>query len=232
MKIHESITPELQAWIQQQKLFFVGSAPLSSQGHVNLSPKGYDCLRILDDMTVCYMDMTGSGNETSAHVQENGRLTFMFCALTGGPRILRLYGRGQVVLRDTAEWDALIDQTGMTILPGARQIVVNHVDKIITSCGYGVPKFDYVQDRSTLQDFATSRHDSDPGLKDYQTKNNMKSLDGLVTPLGIMRSKGGNNGTMMSMVGNAKRYYYVESILAIVVAVAMAAIAASTQADE
>ena len=143
MKVHERITPELQAWMEQQHIFFVASAPLSATGHVNLSPKGYnDCFRILDESTVCYADMTGSGNETSAHVHENGRLTIMFCAFQGGPRILRLYGRGQVLLADDAEYQSLVQRTQCTLYPGTRQIVVLHVDRITTSCGYAVPKMD------------------------------------------------------------------------------------------
>ena len=184
MKVYERITPELQTWIEKQKIFFVGSAPLQADGHVNLSPKGHDCLRIVDDHTACYMDMTGSGNETSAHIAENGRLTFMFCAVEGPPRILRLYGRGQVVLRGTPAFDALVAQTGLSVLPSARQIVVNHVQKITTSCGYAVPKFEYLQERTTHSDFVKSKADTDPELVLYQQERNTRSLDGLVTPLG------------------------------------------------
>src|SRR5687767_15228277 len=104
-KVHPEITPELQQFIEQQHLFFVATAPLSSEGHVNLSPKGHDCLRVLSPMRVAYLDMTGSGNETSAHLLENGRITFLFCAFEGAPKILRLYGKGRTVLPGSAEWD-------------------------------------------------------------------------------------------------------------------------------
>lgn len=222
MKVHEFITPDLQAWIKSQKVFFVGSGPLTSSGHVNLSPKGNDCFRILDDHTVCYMDMPGSGNETSAHIQENGRLTLMFCAFTGPPRILRLYGRGQVILREnTAEWEAILDKVkaatreDFPILPATRQIIVNNVHKVTTSCGYSVPKFDYVKDRTTGQEFVASRHDSDPELKLYQKEHNLKSMDGLVTPLGLhVQAQEGGGAS-----GNKRDYSTIGPLLVAAVAV-------------
>lgn len=186
MKKHECITPELQAWIGAQKIFFVGSAPLTADGHVNISPKGLDCLRIMDDHTVCYMDMTGSGNETSAHVAENGRLTLMFCAFAGGPRILRLYGTGRIVLRHTPEFDAMVETTQLPVLPSARQIVVCAVHMVITSCGYAVPKMDFVKNRSTHTDYVKAKaQQGDPEMEKYQQECNLISLDGLVTPLGV-----------------------------------------------
>lgn len=153
MKLYENITPELRAWIEKQHVFFVGTAPLSIDGHVNLSPKGHDCLKVLDDQTVCYMDMTGSGNETSAHIMENGRITFMWCGFEGPPRILRLYGRGEIVLKDddSERWKGLVEKLDVPVLPGTRQIVVNHVDRVQTSCGFAVPFMDYKEDRNSLQ---------------------------------------------------------------------------------
>ena len=144
MKLHDNITPDLQTWIEKQKVFFVATAPLSGDGHVNLSPKGHDSLRVLDETTVCYLDMTGSGNETSAHIMENGRITFMWCGFEGPPRILRLYGRGETVLRNEHDprWNELASKFD-SLLPGARQIVVNHVDRVQTSCGMAVPFMDY-----------------------------------------------------------------------------------------
>src|SRR5436190_21499365 len=115
-KVHPEITPELQEFIEKQHFFFVASAPLSPEGHVNLSPKGHDCLRVLSPTRVAYLDMTGSGNETSAHLLENGRITLMFCAVEDAPRILRLYGRGKTILPGSAEWDALIPL--FTLYPG------------------------------------------------------------------------------------------------------------------
>jgi len=176
---HDSITPEFCEWIEQQKIFFVASAPLSADGHVNLSPKGHDCLRVLDEHTVAYLDLTGSGNETSAHIAENGRLTMMWCAFEGAPRILRLYGRGEVVLPDSNRWIELSDL--FEILPGARQIIVNHVEEIQTSCGYAVPFMDYKEERLSLQKYAENK--GEDGMQAYRRENNQISLDGLPAPL-------------------------------------------------
>jgi hypothetical protein len=118
MKLHENITPDLQSWIEKQHVFFVGTAPLSGDGHVNLSPKGHACLKVLDENTLSYMDMTGSGNETSAHIMENARVTFMWCGFEGPPRILRAYGRGKVVLRDenSKQWKELVSKMDIPLL--------------------------------------------------------------------------------------------------------------------
>ncbi|MEM9954888.1 MAG: pyridoxamine 5'-phosphate oxidase family protein [Chloroflexota bacterium] len=178
-KQFENITPEFQQWIEQQHLFFVASAPLSAEGHVNLSPKGHDCLRILDDKTVAYLDMTGSGNETSAHIAENGRITLMWCAFEGAPRILRLYGRGEVVLPESERWQDLYPL--FDPLEGARQIIVNHVDIVQTSCGYAVPFMDYKEERLTLKKYAENK--GEDGMHAYRQEKNMQSLDGLRTPL-------------------------------------------------
>ncbi|HEX2622484.1 MAG TPA: pyridoxamine 5'-phosphate oxidase family protein, partial [Phototrophicaceae bacterium] len=140
-KVFECITDDFREWIAAQHLFFVASAPLSADGHINVSPKGQDCLRVLSDHQVAYLDLTGSGNETSAHLEENGRITLMFCAFEGPPRILRLYGTGRTVLLGTPEWDELIDL--FTPMPGMRQIIVIDVTRVQTSCGYAVPFFNY-----------------------------------------------------------------------------------------
>lgn len=175
-----SISDELQTWIRQQPLFFVGSAPLAADGHVNLSPKGLDTLRIMSPNQVAYLDLTGSGNEISAHLRENGRITFMFCAFVGAPRILRLYGQGQVVLPDDNEWDTWAAQ--FTLLPGTRQIIVAEIDLVQTSCGFAVPLMDYVDQRSTLVQWAENK--GDDGIEDYRRQKNATSLDGLPTPIG------------------------------------------------
>src|SRR5689334_12808229 len=120
-KLYEAITPELQRFIQRQHMFFVATAPLDGSGHVNLSPKGQNTFRVFGPHNVGYLDLTGSGNETSAHLLENGRITFMFCAFRGSPRILRLYGRGRVVLPGAGEWDLI--RSSFPDLPGVRQIV-------------------------------------------------------------------------------------------------------------
>src|SRR5512141_1412425 len=118
-KILDHLTPELQAFLEKQKVFFVATAPQRG-GHVNLSPKGRDAFRVLDPGHVAYLDLTGSGNETSAHLLENGRITIMFCAFEGPPLILRLYGQGRTVLKGSTEWDELMPR--FPDLPGARQI--------------------------------------------------------------------------------------------------------------
>jgi len=129
-KLYEAITPELQRFIQRQHIFFVATAPLDGAGHVNLSPKGLDTFCIFGPHSVGYLDLTGSGNETSAHLLENGRITIMFCAFRGSPRILRLYGQGRVVLPGAGEWDSL--RVSFPNLPGVRQIVVAEIERVQT----------------------------------------------------------------------------------------------------
>lgn len=178
-KFFDALSPELQDWIRQQHIFFVATAPLGAGGHVNLSPKGHDCLRVLGPNTVAYLDMTGSGNETSAHIMENARLTFMWCAFDGPPNIVRAYGRGEVVLPDTPRWDDLFPH--FESLLGARQIIVNHIDKVQTSCGFAVPLFDYKAERETANKWAANK--GEDGLYAYRCEKNLRSVDGLPTPL-------------------------------------------------
>jgi len=176
---YDQLTLALQSFIKAQPLFFVATAPLSEQGHVNLSPKGYDTFRILSPHQVAYLDLTGSGNETSAHLAENGRITFMFCAFRGTPQILRLYGRGETVLPGADRWEELL--AIFPGYPGIRQIILASIDLIHTSCGYGVPLMELQQDRETLTRWATSK--GEEGLVNYRRANNSTSLDGLPTPL-------------------------------------------------
>lgn len=183
-KVFDAITDELQQFIAEQSLFFVATAPLTATGHVNVSPKGYDCLRILSPHRVAYLDLTGSGNETSAHLAENGRITFMFCAFKGPPRILRLYGQGQVILPGSAAWEEL--SHNFTLLPGARQIIVADIDRVQTSCGFGVPLFEAVEQRPILTDWAANK--GPEGVEAYQQEKNRVSIDGLPTPLGRSQS--------------------------------------------
>ncbi len=179
-KLFDSITEELQQFIAEQPLFFVGTAPLAATGHVNLSPKGLDCFRVLSPHRVAYLDLTGSGNETSAHLAENGRITLMFCSFTAKPCILRLYGQGQVVLPGSAAWDELSPH--FTLLPGARQIIVAAIDRVQTSCGFGVPLVGTVEQRPVLLEWAAKK--GAEGLQAYQQEKNRVSIDGLLTPLG------------------------------------------------
>lgn len=178
-KVFDSITDNLQDFIAAQQIFFVATAPLSPTGHVNLSPKGLDSFRILSPNRVAYLDLTGSGNETSAHLQENERITFMFCAFQGAPLILRLYGRGQTVLPDSGEW--LVLSALFPEIPGARQIVVADIDRVQTSCGTGVPLYEWQGDRDAIINWAVKK--GDQGLQDYWYEKNRASIDGLPTPL-------------------------------------------------
>ncbi len=177
-KVYEAITPELQRFIERQPLFFVATAPLDAAGHVNLSPKGRDAFHLFGPHRVGYLDLTGSGNETAAHLRENGRITFMFCAFEGAPRILRLYGRGQVIRPDAPEWAAVSEP--FTILPGTRQIIVAEIDRVQTSCGMAVPLMDYQGQRDNLIEWAEAK--GPDGLAAYREEKNRRSIDGLPTP--------------------------------------------------
>ena len=176
---YDQITPTLQSFIKAQPLFFVATAPLSEHGHVNLSPKGYDTFCILSSHQVAYLDLTGSGNETSAHLAENGRITFMFCSFSGSPQILRLYGEGETVLPGAERWDELLAQ--FPDYPGIRQIIIASIHLVQTSCGYGVPLMELHRDRETMARWAASK--GEERLVAYRGDNNRKSLDGLPTPL-------------------------------------------------
>lgn len=178
-KLFDSITDELQTFIAAQSLFFVATAPLSATGHINLSPKGLDSFRILSPHQVAYLDLTGSGNETSAHLLENGRITFLFCAFLGKPLILRLYGQGRVVLPTSTDWAALKLQ--FAALPGVRQIIVADIHRVQTSCGMGVPLLEYVGQRQELIHWAENKGEA--GVKAYHAAKNQVSVDGLPAPI-------------------------------------------------
>ncbi|HTB98804.1 MAG TPA: pyridoxamine 5'-phosphate oxidase family protein [Terracidiphilus sp.] len=177
-KKFQRIEPAHRAFIERQKIFFNASA--AADGHVNVSPRGAALLRVLDDHTVVYLDLTGSGNETAAHVRLTGRLTLMFCAFEGAPMILRLYGAGRILRRDGAEYaDLLVEKFSSIEPPGARQMVELRVELVQTSCGYNVPLFDYVADRDTLTRWAESK--GTEGLETYRRNNNARSIDNLPT---------------------------------------------------
>lgn len=176
----DDIKPVHQDFIAAQKLFFVASAPLSDQGHVNLSPKGLDSFRVLSSSKVAYLDIVGSGNETSAHLRENGRITFMFCAFDGPPNILRLYGKGYTVLPGDPEWPEL--SALFTLLPATRQIIVADIHKVQTSCGFGVPLYEYTGERDHAAKWAEKK--GPEGLEAYKAEKNLVSMDGLPTELG------------------------------------------------
>jgi hypothetical protein len=174
-KLFADISDDLRAFISAQHMFFVATAPLSADGHVNLSPKGLDTFRVLGPTRVAYLDLTGSGVETIAHLRENGRLTVMFCAFAGRPRIVRIQGRGRVVLPTDAEWAEV--SAGFPPLPGVRSIIVLDADRISDSCGYGVPLYEFAGRREQLTDWADTK--GADGVADYQARKNRQSIDGL-----------------------------------------------------
>ncbi|MEM7411242.1 MAG: pyridoxamine 5'-phosphate oxidase family protein [Myxococcota bacterium] len=174
-KVFDGIDARNAGFIRKQHVFFVATAPRADEGLVNLSPKGLEGLAILDEHTVAYLDLMGSGIETVAHVRENGRIVLMFCAFEGPPRILRLHGRGEVIEPGDADWDALYAHFGD--YRNARTILRVKVDRVSDSCGYGVPEYSYVGDRRQLH-LWTDRHD-DATLEKYAREFNAKSLDGL-----------------------------------------------------
>ena len=162
-------------FIAEQKIFFIGTSPADSR--VNVSPKGMDSLRVLGNTRVAWLNVTGSGNETSAHVQLCPRMTVMFCAFDGPPLILRLYGTAKVVHKSDPEWNGLFPL--FKPLPGARQIFDVTLELVQTSCGMAVPYFSHVGDRELLSDWATKK--GDEGLKRYWEEKNQMSIDGIPT---------------------------------------------------
>jgi hypothetical protein len=176
-KFFDALTDGLIRFIEKQHMFCVASAP--ADGRVNLSPKGMDTFRVLDASTVAYLDLTGSGNETSAHIHENGRVTIMMCSYDEEALILRIYGRGEVVYPGTPRWDELSPK--FDLLPGARQIVVTHVESVQTSCGFAVPRYAFVEHRPTLVKWAAKKGDN--GLVEYRAENNRTSIDSAPTGL-------------------------------------------------
>lgn len=172
-----SIEDRHRAFIEKQHIFFVASA--APTGRVNISPKGMNSFRVLGPNEVAYLDVTGSGSETAAHLHasEDQRLTIMFCAFDGPPTILRLYGRGASLLRGSAAYSSLLPH--FEALPGARQIIHLDVDLVQTSCGMGVPTFDYREERQELKRWAMRKDEED--LRKYWRLKNMKSIDGLPT---------------------------------------------------
>ena len=174
-KFYTALTPELSTFINAQQMFFTASAAAS--GRINLSPKGLNTLRILGTQRVAYLDLTGSGAETAAHILADGRLTLMFCAFADAPLILRLYGRGRVVQQQASEWPALYAQ--FPPMPGARQIVVLEIESVQTSCGFGVPLYEFAGERDELVRWAEKK--GEDGLRLYRAEKNRLSIDGLPT---------------------------------------------------
>ena len=174
-KTYDGIDQRMAAFLCAQHVFFVGTAPAGADGHVNVSPKGLDSFRILDPTTVAYLDLTGSGVETIAHLRDNGRITFLFCAFAGPPKIVRLYGRGEVVRPGDADFADLAAR--YPALPGVRSVIRVRLERITDSCGYAVPTYRYAGERHQLLQWA-ERKGAD-GLATYQRVNNARSVDGL-----------------------------------------------------
>jgi hypothetical protein len=174
-KLYDQIDASLQSFFEEQRLFFVATAPIDADGHINLSPKGLDTFRVLGPSKVAYLDYVGSGAETIAHLKQNRRIVMMWCAFQGPPRIVRVHGHGEVVAPPDAEYQrlrALFPET-----PEARAIVVVSVQRVADSCGFGVPLYEFQSQRTQLPAWV-DRKGAD-GLKDYQAKKNAGSIDGL-----------------------------------------------------
>jgi hypothetical protein len=184
-KVFDGIDSSLADWIAAQALFFVASAPLAKEGHVNVSPKGpIDTLRVLDERTVAYLDLVGSGAETIAHLRENGRIVIMLCAFSGPPRIVRLHGSGEVLLAADTSFDALAERCGFAqpaVADARRAIVLVHVTRVADSCGYGVPLMSFDGERPHADAWAQKkvRVGGGAALLDYQREKNATSIDGL-----------------------------------------------------
>jgi hypothetical protein len=176
-KFFDTITPSVREFIAEQKIFFVATAPVS--GRINLSPKGMDTFRVIDERTVAYLDLTGSGNETSAHLEENGRITIMMCSFTAKPNIFRIYGRGRVVRPGDGDW-AMVS-TNFELLPGTRQIFVVTIESMQDSCGFSIPFYEYIGPREQLVRWAEVK--GEDGLAEYRATKNCVSIDGLPTGL-------------------------------------------------
>jgi len=176
-RFYAALEDSHRSFITAQKLFF--TATTLSEGRINLSPKGMDSLRVIDAQYVAYLDLTGSGNETAAHLKHDGRMTIMFCSFATDSLILRLYGQGRVVRRQDADWAAW--RPHFPALPAERQIIVLDIESVQTSCGYAVPKYDYRGERDTLMRWAEKK--GPLGLLEYWREKNRVSIDGLATGL-------------------------------------------------
>jgi hypothetical protein len=171
-----AIDDAMRGWIARQRIFFVSTAPLSGEGHVNCSPKGGDFLRVLDGIAVVYLDFIGSGAETIAHLRENGRIVLMFCAFEGPPRIVRFHGRGEVILPNDPAFSELASHLDHD-LHGVRSVIRVNVDRIAQSCGFGVPLYEFVKDRDGMRKWC--EHRDTAALRDYAAQKNATSIDGL-----------------------------------------------------
>ena len=180
-KDYPALNAHHRAFIARQHIFFTASAAAGTR--INISPRSTDLFRVLGDNAACYLDRTGSGNETSAHLKADGRMTIMFCAVDGPPLILRLYGTGRVISRGSTEYGQLLgEQFAATEPLGARQVVWLDFDLVKTSCGYGVPLMDYRGERDTMDKWASAK--GEDGIEAYWQDKNLTSMDGLPTGFG------------------------------------------------
>lgn len=174
-KQYENINSELATWIARQRVFFVATAPLSRNGHINTSPKGGEAFRVLGPLEVAYQDYTGSGAETVAHLRENGRIVIMFCAFDGPPKIVRLHGHGTVITSENSRFTELVN-----LFPansGTRAFIHITVNRVSDSCGYSVPFYDFRSHRDTLDQWAAKQ--GPDKLHTYRITKNQTSIDGL-----------------------------------------------------
>ena len=174
-KVFETIDQSLRQFIEQQRVFFVATAPLQDSGLINVSPKGLDSLRIVDPQTVIYADLVGSGVETIAHLKENRRIVLMFCAFEGPPKIVRLHGQGEVIEPHHEEYAELAEQLPTYV--GIRSVIRVTCQRISDSCGWGVPLYEFKRERKQLTDWAHKKGRA--GVAAYQHSENRTSLDGL-----------------------------------------------------
>lgn len=182
-KLQNKISAANMEFIEKQHMFFVATAPLSKDGRVNVSPKGLDCFRVLSENEVGYMDLISSGNETSAHTLENGRITIMFCSFDEKPLILRLYGKGRAVLNHSKEWEKYSPH--FQIYPSTRQLIIADIDLVQMSCGFGVPEYEFKSDRDVHFKWAETK--GVDGVWEYAKEKNLVSLDGLPTDLSLKK---------------------------------------------
>jgi hypothetical protein len=179
-KTYEGITPRLRTFIEEQKVFFVASAPLDGDGHVNLSPKGRDgTLVVLGEHSLAYLDFGGSHAETVAHLRENGRITLMWCAFTGPPKVLRVHGRGTPIFRDDPRWAEMIPHFAGADGPGARAIILIDAVKVSDSCGFAVPFMDYREERTQHAQHFGRKTDEEFAAYCASKPFNVESIDGL-----------------------------------------------------
>ena len=176
-KFYSELSDDLQVFIAEQHIFFVATAP--ENGRINLSPKGMDTFRCVHGSEVMFLNVTGSGNETAAHLVENGRITIMFCSFEKRPLILRLYGQGKAIHPRDTEWDRLFAQ--FDSIPGARQIIQLQIESVQTSCGFGIPFYEFQGERDTLNRSVIQKGEA--GLHQYWEEKNQVSIDGLPTYL-------------------------------------------------